>query len=51
MTALELTNELLDRLEIAIEALKLIRDKSPGCDCMDAPAIAKQALKDIREQS
>lgn len=36
-------------LAIAIQALELIQHKSPRCDCMDAPGIAIEALKKIKE--
>lgn len=32
---------------ILLEALELIKDKAPWCECMDAPGIAKEALSKL----
>jgi hypothetical protein len=45
MHGAELPSELLLK---AVEALELIKDKAPFCECMDAPAIANEALLEIR---
>lgn len=35
------------KLALAIDTLKLIKDKMPRCDCMDAPGLAAECLKSL----
>lgn len=41
---------MLKDMESMAKALEMIKDKAPFCDCMDAPAIANDALKIWREK-
>jgi DNA-directed RNA polymerase subunit RPC12/RpoP len=39
------------KFALAIETLSLIKDKSPRCDCMDAPGIATETLKKLEKNT